>query len=88
MCTECLEPSRLVSITLIFVIVLFYFLKSLPGRSDSKESACNAGDLGLIPGLGRLRAWQPTPVFLPGESPRTEEPDGLQSIGSQRVGHD
>ena len=21
-------------------------------------------------------AWQPTPVFLPGESPRTEEPDG------------
>ena len=21
--------------------------------SDSKESACNAGDLGLIPGLGR-----------------------------------
>ena len=28
------------------------------------------GDLGLIPGLGRFpwrRAWQPTPVFLPGE---------------------
>ena len=24
-----------------------------PGGSDSKESACNAGDLGLIPGLGR-----------------------------------
>ena len=23
-----------------------------PGGSDSKESACNAGDLGLIPGLG------------------------------------
>jgi len=28
------------------------------------------------------RAWQPTPVFLPGESPWTEEPGGLQSIGS------
>ena len=30
---------------------------SLPaelGGSDSKESACNAGDLGLVPGLGRL----------------------------------
>ena len=26
--------------------------------------------------------------FWPGESPRTEEPDGLQSTGSQRVGHD
>ena len=34
------------------------------------------------------RAWQPTPVFLPGESPGTEVPGGLQSMGSQRVGHD
>ena len=24
-----------------------------PGGSGGKESACNAGDLGLIPGLGR-----------------------------------
>ena len=24
-----------------------------PGSSDSKESACNMGDLGSIPGLGR-----------------------------------
>ena len=31
---------------------------------------------------------QPPPVFLPGESPRTEKPGGLQSIGLQRVGHD
>ena len=23
-----------------------------PGDSDGKEAACNAGDLGLIPGLG------------------------------------
>ena len=29
-----------------------------------------------------------TPVFLPGESPWTEEPGGLQSVGSQRAGHD
>ena len=27
--------------------------KSFPGGSAGKESACNAGDLGLIPGLGR-----------------------------------
>ena len=27
------------------------------------------------------RAWQPTPVFLPGESQWTEEPGGLQSMG-------
>ena len=30
----------------------------------------------------------PTLVFLPGESPWTEEPGGLQSMGSQRVGRD
>ena len=29
------------------------------------------------------RAWQPTPVFLPRESPRAEKPGGLQSIASQ-----
>ena len=39
-----------------------------PGGSDSKASACNAGDLGSIPGLGRSPGegkWQPTPVLLP-----------------------
>ena len=33
------------------------------------------------------RAWQPTPAFLPGELPWTEEPGGLQHMGLQRVGH-
>ena len=33
------------------------------------------------------RAWQPTPVYLPGEFSWTEEPGGLQSMGLQRVGH-
>ena len=43
------------------------------------------------PWVGKIpwrRKWQPTPVFLPGESPWTGEPSGLQSVGSQRVGHD
>ena len=31
---------------------------------------------------------QPTPVFLPGASPWTEKPGGLQCMGSQRDGHD
>ena len=30
-----------------------YYLFGFPGGSDGKESACNVGDLGLIPGLGR-----------------------------------
>ena len=35
----------------------------------------------------RRRAWKPTRV-LAWRIPRTEEPGGLQSIGSQRVEHD
>ena len=45
--------------------------EGFPGRSADKESSCNAGDLGSIPGLGRSPVgwkWQPTPVFLPGQS--------------------
>ena len=35
------------------------------------------------------RTWQPTPVsILAWRIPRTEEPGGLQSMGSQRVRHD
>ena len=63
-----------------------YFNTSLVAQTV-KESACNAGDLGLIPGLGRsssILAWR---------IPRREEPllcgtGGLQSMVSQRVGHD
>ena len=33
-----------------------------PGGLNGKESACNEGDLGLIPGIGR--PWLPIPVFL------------------------
>ena len=36
-----------------------------PGGSEGKETACNAGDLGLTPGLGRSSGeWLPTPVCL------------------------
>ena len=41
----------------------------LPWWLSGKESACQAGDAGLIPGLGKVprrRKWQPTPVFLLG----------------------
>ena len=31
------------------------------------------------------RAWQPTPEVLPRESPWTEEPGRLKSIGSQKL---
>ena len=66
------------------------FVMDFPGGSDGKVSVYNAGDLGLIPGLGRF----------PGEGNGNplqysclENPmDGgawcrLLSMGSQRVGH-
>ena len=49
----------------------------MPGGSVSKESACNAGDSVSIPGSGR------SPGKRNGNPLQTEEPGGLQSIGSQ-----
>ena len=42
-----------------------------PGGSLGKESVCNVGDTGFDPWVGKIRwrrKWQPTSVFLPGES--------------------
>ena len=61
-----------------------------PGGSDSKESAWQCRRYGFDTWVGKnpwRRAWQPTLVFLPGESPGKEEPEGLESMGSQKVGH-
>ena len=65
------------------------------GSSDGKASACNAGDLGSIPGLGRSLSWEdPLEKKLATDSSILawkilwmEEPGGLQSVGSQRAGH-
>ena len=47
-----------------FILVILDF----PGGSDNKESACNVGDLGLIPGLGRFPGERDGyQEFLPGE---------------------
>ena len=57
----------------------------LPGSSDGKESVCNTGDPGSIPGLGKspgarngihsnILAWR---------IPWTEKPGGLQSMESK-----
>ena len=60
--------------------------RGFPGSSASRESACNAGDLGredpLEEGMAthsRVLAWR---------IPRTGEPGGLPSLGSHRVSHD
>ena len=59
----------------------------LPRWFSDKESASNAWDPGSIPGSGRSPGkGDPTPIFLPGKS--QGKPGGLESMGSQRVGHD
>ena len=70
-----------------------YFSKGhstgLPGISASKESDCNAGDLGSIPGLGRspgegnVNRLQHSCL----ENPMDRGVGGLQSEGWQRVSH-
>ena len=63
-----------------------------PVGSDGRASACNEGDLGLIPGVRKIpckREWQPAPVFLPKEFHGQRSLVGyIQFMGSQRVGHD
>ena len=62
-----------------------------PGGSASKESACNVGDLGSIPGSGRSPGEGNGNTFLDScleNSMDVEEPGGLQSMGLQRVSQD
>ena len=64
--------------------------KGFPGSSDSKVSGCNSGDLGSIAGwenpLEKEMATHSS--TLAWKIPWIEEPGRLQSMGSQRVGHD
>ena len=74
-------------------------IKDFPDGSAGNESTCNVGDLGLIPGFDpwvRSLGWEdPLEEEMAIHSstvawkiPWTEEPCKLQSMGSQRVGHD
>ena len=64
--------------------------RDFPHGSDSKEFACNAGDTGSTPGqqdpLEKAMAAQSHNCAW--RIPWTEEPGRLESIGSQKIGHD
>ena len=52
-----------------------------PGGSDSKESACSAGDLGSIPGEGESSGeGNGSSSILVWRIPWTEEPGGSQTV--------
>ena len=68
-----LSSSSLIhsSVSDILLLIPSTVFLGLPGGSEVKVSAWNAGDPGSIPGSGKIpwrRKWQPTPVLLPGES--------------------
>ena len=57
----------------------FSKVKGFPGGSDGKESICNAGDLGSLPGLGRYPgAGHGNPPCL--QSSGLENPHGQRSL--------
>ena len=59
------------------------------GGSDGKASVCNAGDTGLIPGLGKSPGEEMAvhSSTLAWKIPWIEEPGRLESMGSQRARH-
>ena len=75
----------------VTTLSLLMHFKGLPGGASGKEPTGQFRQCkrhGFNPWVEQIpwrRASQPTPVFLPGESPWTEEPGRLQSTGWQRV---
>ena len=72
--------------------ILLLHIMGFPDGSVGKESTCNAGDPGdmdLISRSGSSPGGEATQSsILAWRIPWTEEPDRLQSTGSQRVRHD
>ena len=64
-------------------------LLDFPGGSDGTASVYNVGDQGSIPRLGRSSGeGNSNPLqYSAWKIPWMEEPGRLQSMGSQRVGH-
>ena len=71
--------------------VLVTITQGFTGGSVIKNPPANAGDTGSIPGLRRSPGRghdNPLQYSCLGNPMDREDPGGLQSVGSQRVGHD
>ena len=79
------EPSLLCT----YILLLFTLVASVLGLTPplSLSLSLNRGGPCARVLFPRRREWQPTPVFSPGKYHEWEEPGRLQSVGSQRVGH-
>ena len=80
---ECLGPRNILGIIIIPLAFLVWWL-------SSKESTCPCRRCGFELWVGNIpwrRKWQPTPVFLLGQSYGQKELGELTFVGSQRAGH-
>ena len=75
----CWNPGSLAQVSFFNVAL---YCQGFPGGSDSQESACNARDLGLIPGSGRSsgEGMATHSSVLAWELPWTEEPAGVRGV--------
>ena len=71
-----------------FFFSFLHFPVNPPTNAGDLRDACSFPGEGHVKKIIWRRAWQPTPVFLPGESHGQKEPGRLQSMGLQRVWHD
>ena len=88
---DCSLPGSSVRGILLARILEWVSVPSSRGSSRPRDqthvSLCLPALVGRFFTTSMRRAWQPTPVFLPGEFHEQRRPGGLQSTGSQRVGH-
>ena len=85
-----------VCVCVIYIYITYIFLyiyrqMGLPWWLRWERISLQCRKPGFHPWVGKIpymRAWQPTPIFLPGESPWTEEPGRLQSMRLYRVRDD
>ena len=86
-------PTPAVFFFFPFWVGLFY-VGGFPGGAIGKEPACQCRrytTCGFNPWVRKIpwrRAWQPTPVFLPGESHGQRSLEGYSPLGRTRVRYD
>ena len=71
--------------------IYVYMYMGIPCWLSGKQSACQCRRYGFNPWVGKIllsSAWQPTAVFLPGESHGQRSLVGCCAWDCQRVGHD
>ena len=77
-------------VTYLLFSMLSRFVMGFPGGSEGKAYACNGGHLGSIPWLGRSpeKEMATHSRTLAWKIPWRKKPGKLQTMRSQRVGHD